>query len=176
MTALNGFYDAFRGITVDISRPDSGVWSNIPGVPLQSLVPTAFHQLLSESIDHWISEGIRGVWLSIPINLSEYVPVAVNLQFIYYSATSQPSPKIVLTRWLPNSLVDPNKLPSPGETSLGVGAMVLRGDSRESREILVVTERYFPADREWWKVRLSFKHFLILLIYSYCLLIMFMFF
>ncbi len=45
-------------------------------------------------------EGVRGVWLKLPLELSQLVPVATGLGFVYHHAEPE---YLMLTKWLPNT-------------------------------------------------------------------------
>ena len=51
--------------------------------------PSEFQTALRRSLDLWSSEGIRVVWLEVPISKAALVPVAVEAGFSYHHAGEQ---------------------------------------------------------------------------------------
>jgi len=104
-----------------------------------SALPTdasLFDSALAESLECWRQEGRRGVWLSIPIELSRLVPVAVKHGFKFHSAEPK---SVMMTHWLPDDELC--LLPEGASHTVGVGGLVYNEDKRE---ILVVREKYSP--------------------------------
>jgi 8-oxo-dGTP pyrophosphatase MutT (NUDIX family) len=101
-----------------------------------------FETSLDASLQSWISDGRRGIWIKVPIEKSALIPVAVSKGFVFHHA--QPS-HVMLTRWLSS---EENKLPHYAHTHLGVGGLVLN----ENNEVLVITERYFIGGTDMWKI------------------------
>jgi 8-oxo-dGTP pyrophosphatase MutT (NUDIX family) len=105
--------------------------------------PAEFDSRLQLSIHAWGQQGVKGVWLKLPIHLSEFVPVAVKHGFEYHSASRHCA---VLCRWLPPST---SLLPNGPVAQVGVGAYILSTDNK----ILLVTEACGPAAAAgMWKV------------------------
>lgn len=105
--------------------------------------PAEFDSRLQLSIHVWEQQGVKGVWLKLPIHLSEFVPVAVKHGFEYHSASRH---CVVLCRWLPPST---SLLPNGPVAQVGVGAYILSTDNK----ILLVTEACGPAAAAgMWKV------------------------
>jgi hypothetical protein len=102
-----------------------------------------FQERLQLSLDVWLQRGVKGVWLKLPINLSELVPVAIKHGFTYHSASAD---TVVLCRWLPPSK---SVLPAGPTAQVGVGAYILSSDNK----ILLVREACGPAAAAGiWKV------------------------
>ena len=112
--------------------------ANIDAAQLPEGAPE-FQARLQLSLDAWQQQGLQGVWLKLPIHLSELVPVAVQQGFIYHSASSG---CVVLCRWLPST---PSKLPKGPSAQVGVGAYILSTDNK----ILLVREACGPAKAMW---------------------------
>jgi ADP-ribose pyrophosphatase YjhB (NUDIX family) len=91
------------------------------------------------SLNQWVVDKRRGLWLTIPIEKSSFIPIAVKNGFIFHHAKHN---QIVLTKWLPTD--EPNKLPGYMTNYLGVGGFVLN----DKNEVLVVKEKYF-ANPVW---------------------------
>lgn len=96
-----------------------------------------FQDCLKQSLAHWKSEGKRGIWLNIPIEQAELIPIAVQEGFIYHHATTN---KLVLTQWLAQD--EENKLPNYATRTAGISALVIDDHNR----ILLVKEKY---DNQW---------------------------
>ena len=90
-----------------------------------------FEVRLLESLHAWAQQGVKGVWLKLPIHLSQLVPVAVKHGFEYHSAAAD---RVVLCRWLPASS---SLLPNGPTAQVGVGAYILSSDDK----ILLVWKR-----------------------------------
>ena len=102
-----------------------------------------FQLRLQLSLEAWQQQGVKGVWLKLPIRLSELVPVAVQHGFIYHSASAE---CLVLCRWLPLSR---SLLPKGPSAQVGVGAYILSSDNK----ILLVQEACGPAAAAaLWKI------------------------
>lgn len=93
--------------------------------------PETFAARLRVSIERWRVEGIRVVWLELPVSLSVLVPPAAEAGFDYHSA-AEGSVRMLLR------LVEGAEVP-PGPTHfVGAGGVVIRDGS----DMLVVSERY----------------------------------
>jgi ADP-ribose pyrophosphatase YjhB (NUDIX family) len=102
-----------------------------------------FHARLQLSLAAWQQQRVKGVWLKLPLDLSDLVPVAVKSGFLFHSASAQ---SLVLCRWLPPS----KSLLPPGPTAqVGVGAYILSSDHK----LLLVQEACGPAAAAgMWKI------------------------
>ncbi|KAI4372436.1 hypothetical protein MLD38_010668 [Melastoma candidum] len=109
--------------------------------------PDAFVPMLRSSLSHWRNQGKKGVWLELPLELSELVPIAVKEGFRYHHAERG---YVMLTFWLPEG---PCMLPGNASHQVGVGGFVVN----DKNEILVVQERYCtPAVTSLWKLPTGF--------------------
>jgi len=98
-----------------------------------------FGKALEGSLQKWQADGRKGVWLTIPINKSHFIPIAVELGFEFHFT----APKyIVLTKWLPKTSCT---LPHGPGHIIGVGGFVVN----EKNEILVVKEKQGIATSIW---------------------------
>jgi 8-oxo-dGTP pyrophosphatase MutT (NUDIX family) len=93
--------------------------------------PSEFRTALRRSLDLWSSEGIRVVWLEVPISKAALVPVAVEAGFSYHHAGEQ---YLMLT----HRLVEGAHIPPYASHYIGAGGVVLN----EDQELLVVREKY----------------------------------
>jgi len=83
--------------------------------------------------------GRRGIWLKIPQEKSQLIPIAVKHGFSFHHAHNK---FLILTSWLSSEV---NKLPDWATTTLGVGGAVLN----DERNILLITEKHSP---NLWKI------------------------
>jgi len=91
----------------------------------------AFAVDLSESLAAWEQEGVKVVWLQLPIARSELVPVAVAAGFVYHHATEE---------WLQlTATIEADSYVPPFATHyIGAGGVVLD----DERRLLVIQERH----------------------------------
>ena len=91
----------------------------------------------------WKSEGIKGVWLKLPLQQAHLVHVATSWGFGYHHAEPE---HLMLTTWLHDS---PSTLPANASHQVGVGAVV----PNRHGEILVLKEKSGPAAKyDIWKL------------------------
>jgi 8-oxo-dGTP diphosphatase len=86
---------------------------------------------LAESLDEWEADGVKVVWLQLPIERSELVQAAVIAGFVYHHATEQ---------WLglTATLEHGSYVPPFATHYIGVGGIVIDA----SRRLLVIQERH----------------------------------
>lgn len=109
--------------------------------------PTTFSSVLRHSISHWKTLEKKGVWLKLPVERSELVPVAVKEGFEYHHAERD---YVMLTYWIPDG---PCMLPANASHQVGVGGFVVN----HKYEVLVVQEKYCaPASVGLWKLPTGF--------------------
>ena len=95
-----------------------------------------FAARLEASLATWKADGMRAVWLEVPIGKSQLIPEAVNQGFIFHHSSED---YLMLTTilqegaWLPNFATH----------YIGIGGVVLTPE----RELLVVREIYGVAGR-----------------------------
>ncbi|KAM3389011.1 hypothetical protein ACQJBY_011257 [Aegilops geniculata] len=121
-----------------------GVVVNADRLPADA---TAFARSLAASLSYWKSVGKKGVWLKLPVDRSEFVPIAVKEGFKYHHAEEA---YLMLTYWIPD---EPSLLPANASHQVGVGGFVIN----DQMEVLVVQEKY----RGWaldgvWKLPTGF--------------------
>ncbi|KAI4338451.1 hypothetical protein MLD38_023509 [Melastoma candidum] len=130
---LDSYDDEYGGVVVNPDR-----------LPAE---PDAFVPLLRDSLSHWKIQGKKGVWLKLPLELSELVPIAVKEGFQYHHAERG---HVMLTCWLPEG---PCMLPANASHLVGVGGFIVN----DKNEVLVVQERYCPpAFTRLWKLPTGF--------------------
>eukprot|EP00752_Nemacystus_decipiens_P017182 g15392.t2 len=108
--------DHYDGVTVD----ENGLPGSIE----------EFTSSLEASLDEWRSAGKKGVWLKVPADRTELVPVSLGLGFELHHAEKA---YVMLNMWLPSTA---NQLPGNASHQVGVGALVLN----DQGDVLVVRE------------------------------------
>ncbi|KAK4769634.1 hypothetical protein SAY86_027784 [Trapa natans] len=93
-----------------------GVLVNANRLPLKR---NAFTSALRSSLFHWKSTGKKGVWLKLPVELADFVPIAVKEGFEYHHAERG---YVMLTYWIPEG---PSLLPANASHQVGVGGFVI---------------------------------------------------
>ncbi|XP_044476569.1 nudix hydrolase 8-like [Mangifera indica] len=131
---LEAFDDEYEGVVV-----------NPEGLPTN---PDAFSSVLRFSLTHWRRRQKKGVWLKLPLERSELVPIAVKEGFQYHHAEAG---YVMLTYWIPEG---PCMLPANATHQVGVGGFVIN----HNNEVLVVQEKYCwnPAFANLWKLPTGF--------------------
>ncbi|XP_031250817.1 nudix hydrolase 8 [Pistacia vera] len=150
---INGAYGAssilFSGNTKVLEASDDeyeGVVVDPEGLPTN---PDAFSSILRFSLSHWRRRQKKGVWLKLPLERAELVPIAVKEGFQYHHA--EPG-YVMLTYWIPEG---PCLLPANATHQVGVGGFVIN----HKNEVLVVQEKYCnPAFADLWKLPTGFIH------------------
>ncbi|KAL7597972.1 hypothetical protein Lser_V15G20892 [Lactuca serriola] len=113
----------------------------------EHMVSDVFCTLLKSSMAHWRSQGKKGVWIKLPIELSNLVDTAVKEGFVYHHA----EPKyLMLLYWIPKTI---NPIPANASHIARVGAIVLN----DKREMLVVQEKMGQL-RGIWKISTGIIH------------------
>ncbi|KAK4486495.1 hypothetical protein RD792_009178 [Penstemon davidsonii] len=111
--------------------------------------PNVFASTLRSSMCHWKIKGKKGVWLKLPIERSDLVPIAVKEGFEYHHAEKS---YVMLTYWIPDG---PCLLPPNASHHVGVGGFVLN----DKDEVLVVQEKHCsPNLLGLWKIPTGFIH------------------
>ncbi|KAG6486859.1 nudix hydrolase 2-like [Zingiber officinale] len=113
LTAVN---DEHGGVIVEMKDPMNS---------------TDFSISLRTSLTNWKKQGIKGVWIKLPIKLANLIEVVVQEGFLYHHA--EPT-YLMLVRWLPNTQ---HTIPANASHRVGIGAFVMN----DNREILVVQEK-----------------------------------
>ncbi|GBG77027.1 hypothetical protein CBR_g23353 [Chara braunii] len=102
-----------------------------------------FLSRLRSSLGLWASQQRKGVWLKLPRENANLVPLAISEGFDYHHAELH---YVMLTKWLPPT---PSTLPPNASHQVGVGAFVVN----DKREILAVQEKYgFLRGKSIWKL------------------------
>ncbi|KAK2993931.1 hypothetical protein RJ640_012909 [Escallonia rubra] len=132
---LDAFDDEYGGVIVNPERLPSN--------------PNIFASILRSSLFQWKIKEKKGVWLKLPLDKSELVPVAVKEGFQYHHAERG---YVMMTYWIPGG---PCMLPANASHQVGVGGFVIN----DNNEVLVVQEKYSaPALAGLWKLPTGFIH------------------
>uniref|UniRef100_J3M045 Nudix hydrolase domain-containing protein n=1 Tax=Oryza brachyantha TaxID=4533 RepID=J3M045_ORYBR len=92
-------------------------------------------------------QGKKGVWLKLPVDRSEFVPIAVKEGFKYHHAEEA---YVMMTYWIPE---EPCMLPANASHQVGVGGFVIN----DQMEVLVVQEKYCGSSLDGaWKLPTGF--------------------
>nr|CAD1844942.1 unnamed protein product [Ananas comosus var. bracteatus] len=130
---LDAYEDQYGGIVINPDR-----------LPRDA---SAFANALQASLSLWNLLGKKGVWLKLPLDRSELVPVAVKEGFKYHHAEQT---YVMLTYWIPQG---PCMLPANASHQVGVGGFVIN----DHNEVLVVQEKYWcSAFSSVWKLPTGF--------------------
>ncbi|CAL5020536.1 unnamed protein product [Urochloa decumbens] len=132
---LEAVEDEYGGMVVDADRlpADTG----------------GFARSLAASLSYWKSAGKKGVWLKLPLDRSEFIPLAVKEGFSYHHAEES---YLMLTYWIPD---EPCLLPANASHQVGVGGFVIN----DQMEVLVVQEKYSDSTLLGaWKLPTGFIH------------------
>ncbi|KAI5074702.1 hypothetical protein GOP47_0010663 [Adiantum capillus-veneris] len=97
--------------------------------------PSTFLENLRHSLLQWKSQSKKGIWLKLPIENVDLVPLAVKEGFCYHHAEKD---YLMLTLWIAET---PSTLPSNASHQVGVGAMVINDENK----VLVVQEQTGPT-------------------------------
>ncbi len=119
VTLLTGHGDMFSGVTVDQK--------------LLAETPALFECQLEQSLTAWRQAKRRGIWLSIPHDRTELIPIAQKFGFVLHHAKPD---YVMLTNWLDEK--EPNQLPTYAMSTIGVGGFVVN----KKREVLLIQERF----------------------------------
>lgn len=141
---INGINEAISRTLDYFDDEYGGVIVNPDKLPSNANV---FASLLQSSLSQWIIKGKKGVWLKLPSEYSEFVPIAVKEGFQYHHAERG---YVMLTYWIPEG---PCMLPANASHQVGVGGFVIN----EQNEVLVVQEKYCaPPFVGFWKIPTGF--------------------
>ncbi|XP_061337014.1 nudix hydrolase 8 isoform X2 [Gastrolobium bilobum] len=133
LRVLDAFDDEYGGVVIDPDRLPPN--------------PSVFAPVLRLSLSHWKKMGKKGIWLKLPLEQSDLVPIAVKEGFQYHHA--EPG-YVMLTYWIPEGLC---MLPANASHQVGVGGFVIN----DNNEVLVVQEKHCsPATLGLWKIPTGF--------------------
>lgn len=113
---LNEVVDAYGGVIIDIKDP---------------IDPEVFAHLLRASLSRWKQQGMKGIWIKLPVQLSNLVDATVKEGFRYHHA--EPS-YLMLVKWISES---EDTIPANASHRVGIGTFV----TNDMGEVLVVQEK-----------------------------------
>ena len=121
------------GLLVARPNPFGGMVTAPDWLPADAV---EFGQRLDASLKQWTADGVKAVWLEVPIGLSALIPEAVNRGFTFHHSGDD---YLMLT-----AILQPGAwLPHFATHYIGIGGVVLSPE----RELLVVREIYGVAGR-----------------------------
>jgi 8-oxo-dGTP pyrophosphatase MutT (NUDIX family) len=126
MTVLAHSRDQFSGVIVDAAQ-----------LPADA----EFEAALRESLDTWRAEGLRLVWLDVPIERAALVPAAVKQGFVFHHSNEG---DLMMTC----RLVEDAFVPTHATHYVGVGGVVIN----DKNELLVVCERHRRTNQRYYKL------------------------
>jgi 8-oxo-dGTP pyrophosphatase MutT (NUDIX family) len=103
--------------------------------------PNSFREQLAFSIDHWRGDGVRLVWIDVPLRLAALIPIAVEAGFVFHHSGED---HLMLTC----RLVEGAFIPGHATHYIGAGGVVLN----ERNELLVVCERHRRTKQPYYKL------------------------
>ncbi|KAK9052339.1 hypothetical protein SSX86_028968 [Deinandra increscens subsp. villosa] len=130
---LDAFDDEYGGVVVNPEK-----------LPFETNV---FASILRSSVSIWRKEGKKGIWLKLPVEKCDLVPIAVREGFQYHHAETG---YVMMTYWIPS---EPCMLPANASHQVGVGGFVIN----DKNEVLVVQEKHCaPELFGLWKLPTGF--------------------
>ncbi|KAG4933208.1 hypothetical protein JHK87_047210 [Glycine soja] len=146
---LDAFDDEYGGVVVHPDRLPSNpyTFASVLRLSLSQWKKMASYstKLYIKLPDHL--QGKKGIWLKLPLDQSDLVPIAVKEGFQYHHA--EPG-YVMLTYWIPEG---PSMLPANASHQVGVGGFVIN----DNNEVLVVQERHCsPTTLGLWKIPTGF--------------------
>jgi len=128
LETLDCIYDTYGGVIVNTAAIPHDV--------------SQFRKQLTASIAKWRADGRGGVWLDLPSEDADLIPIATKEHgFVFHSAEAT---HLTLKAWLPTDR--PNTLPGNASHTVGVGAVVVDETATPPR-VLLVRECSGPAAR-----------------------------
>jgi 8-oxo-dGTP pyrophosphatase MutT (NUDIX family) len=101
-----------------------------------------FERRLSESLRYWADQGLKVVWLEVPISKTALIPVAVEAGFVFHHSGQD---YVMMTRQLAEGAF----VPPYATHYIGAGGVVLN----ERQELLVVWEKtHRQSGRKYYKL------------------------
>ncbi|XP_076951872.1 nudix hydrolase 8-like isoform X1 [Bidens hawaiensis] len=130
---LDAFDDEYGGIVVNPEKLPSDV--------------NVFASIIRSSISLWRKKGKKGIWLKLPVEKCDLVPIAVREGFQYHHAERG---YVMMTYWIPD---EPCMLPANASHQVGVGGFVMN----DKNEVLVVQEKHCAPEFDGlWKLPTGF--------------------
>lgn len=95
-----------------------------------------FEQKLEKSLKKWQEDKVKGIWIHIPIDKSNLIPIVVEKGFEFHHTKKD---ELVLSKWLPDR---ESKLPGYATHFCGVGGVCIREDKNQ---VLLIKEKNGPG-------------------------------
>ncbi|KAJ4851191.1 hypothetical protein Tsubulata_000524 [Turnera subulata] len=114
---LDGVEDQYEGVVVEMKE--------------SSMEPKEFVPLLRASMSRWTQRGKKGVWIKLPITLSNLIDSVIKEGFRFHHAEPE---YLMLVKWIPGG---PGTIPVNATHRVGIGAFVMN----KSGEVLLVQEK-----------------------------------
>lgn len=115
-----------------------GVLVQTDGLPEDA---ETFRRELTDSLDQWRAEAKRLVWLDVPLERAQLIPIATEQGFIFHHTDED---KLTLTC----RLVEGAFIPGHATHYIGAGGVVLN----DRNELLVVCERHRRTKQPYYKL------------------------
>jgi 8-oxo-dGTP pyrophosphatase MutT (NUDIX family) len=103
--------------------------------------PDTFAEQLRFSMDSWRADGRRLVWVKVPLQQADLIPVATRAGFFFHHSNEQDV--MLVCRLAPEAFV-----PTHATHYIGVGGVVIN----ERQELLVVCERHRRTAAPYYKL------------------------
>lgn len=105
-----------------------------------------FDNMFTTKLARWQAEKKRGIWVHLPIEASDLVPILAKEQFLFHMVVGT---VLVMTRWLP--VDSESRLPRGPTHQVGIGCLIYKPN--DPTKILVVKEKSGPAAAyDLWKM------------------------
>jgi 8-oxo-dGTP pyrophosphatase MutT (NUDIX family) len=130
--------DHYGGVTLRLDHLFSTDCDHANNECTASDILDHFEELFKAQIERWQTEKKKGIWVHVPIEASELVPILAKEMFSFHMVTGS---TLVMTRWLP--VHTESRLPRGPTHQVGVGCLVYKPNDRS--KILVVQEKSGPA-------------------------------
>jgi len=118
----------------------NGVRIHTASLPTDAAV---FAQKLAYSLQKWIAEGRRGVFLKIPVSIIGHLRIALDAGFTIHHGTAD---YIMTVRWLPQT--EMNMIPDYCHSYMAAGCMIVN----RHRQAVVIQEIWNHGKSDWWKL------------------------
>ena len=114
-----------------IASTENAFGGVIPEMAALPADPADFDRALQHSLEAWRQAGYRVVWLQIPIEKSQLIPVAVTASFTFHHSEER---YLMLT----HRLEEAASIPAQASHYIGAGGVTVN----DKEELLVVSERH----------------------------------
>ncbi|GJU76385.1 putative reverse transcriptase domain-containing protein [Tanacetum coccineum] len=130
---LDAFDDEYGGVIVNPEK-----------LPFDT---NLFASVLHSSVSIWRTQSKKAIWLKLPLEKCDLVPIVVKEGFRYHHAEAG---YVMMTYWIPE---EPCMLPANASHQVGVGGFVLN----DKNQVLVVQEKHCaPELVDLWKLPTGF--------------------